>query len=93
MTLAEALEREIAKKQWTQQEAAEQIGLHRVHLNTILAGRNRVTPLTALKLEQTFGVKAEDWLRLQAHHDLSAARRFYGFDRKKGYTTRVRKRA
>jgi HTH-type transcriptional regulator/antitoxin HigA len=43
-------------------------------VSTIIAGRNPVTPETAIKLERVLGLRAEIWTRLQSNWDLFAAR-------------------
>ena len=55
--------------------AAENIGVSRILLNRILAGKNGVTTKTALALERLGWGKAEFWLNSQMRHDLAQARR------------------
>ena len=83
MTLGQALDREIQKKRWTQQEAADALQTHRTNLNMLLNGKLRCSPRMAVRLERVFGVAAEDWLRVQAQGDVEAARRYYRFTRPK----------
>lgn len=55
---------------WSQAEFARLSGLTPKLVSTIIAGRNPVTPDTAVKLERVLDVKAEVWLNLQANWDL-----------------------
>ncbi|MGY8997484.1 MAG: HigA family addiction module antitoxin, partial [Alphaproteobacteria bacterium] len=54
---------------------ANAIKVPRSRANDIVLGRRAITADTALRLGQFFGTSAEFWIRLQAHHDLEAARR------------------
>lgn len=57
-----------------QTELAEWIGVSYPRLNELIHGKRGVTPDTALRLEQVFGMDAQSWLNLQAIWDLYAAR-------------------
>ena len=57
----------------TVKAAAENIGVSRILLNRILAGKNGVTTKTALALERLGWGKAEFWLNSQMRHDLAQA--------------------
>jgi HTH-type transcriptional regulator / antitoxin HigA len=59
---------------WSQAEFARIADLSPKLANTIINGKNPVTPETALKLERVLGLKAEVWLQLQANWDLFHAR-------------------
>lgn len=57
-----------------QTEFAERIGVSYPRLNEIIHGKRAVTPDTALRLEQVFGMEAQFWLNLQMAWDLYHAR-------------------
>ena len=57
-----------------QTELAEWIGVSYPRLNELVHGKRGVTPDTALRLEQVFGLEAQFWLNLQLAWDLYAAR-------------------
>lgn len=57
-----------------QTELAEWIGVSYPRLNEIIHGKRGVTPDTALRLEQVFGMEAQFWLNLQVAWDLYNAR-------------------
>jgi addiction module HigA family antidote len=46
-------------------------GISRPTLNNIVRERRGITPVTAAKLGEVFFISAEQWLSLQAEHDLS----------------------
>ena len=54
----------------TQKELAEHIGVSFVRINELVNGKRGMTPDTALRLEQVFGLEAEVWLHLQLAWDL-----------------------
>lgn len=54
----------------TQTELAEWIGVSYPRLNEIIHGKRGVSPDTALRLEQVFGMEAQFWLNLQMTWDL-----------------------
>ena len=58
----------------SQTELAEWIGVSYPRLNEIIHGKRGVTPDTALRLEQVFGMDAQFWLNLQATWDLYHAK-------------------
>lgn len=58
----------------TQTELAEWIGVSYPRLNEIIHGKRGVTPDTALRLEQVFGMEAQFWLNLQMTWDLWRAK-------------------
>ena len=62
----------------TQTELAEWIGVSYPRLNELIHGKRGVTPDTALRLEQAFGMSAQAWLNLQTACDLYQARRSGG---------------
>lgn len=70
----EHLAEQIESRGWTQAQLARAAGLTPKLVSTIVAGRNPVTPETAIKLERALGMKAEVWTRLQSNWDLAAAR-------------------
>ena len=60
---------------WSQAELARRAGLTPKLVSEIVNQKNPVTPETALKLEQTLGLKAEIWMGIQTRWDLLQARR------------------
>jgi addiction module HigA family antidote len=58
----------------TQTELAEWIGVSYPRLNEIIHGKRGITPDTALRLEQVFGMDAQFWLNLQLAWDLFEAK-------------------
>ena len=58
----------------TQTELAEWIGVSYPRLNEIIHGKRGITPDTALRLEQVFGMDAQFWLNLQLAWDLHEAK-------------------
>ena len=52
----------------TQAELAMRLGQSLKHLNRIIAGKEPVTPDTALKLESVFGLPAHIWLGLESRY-------------------------
>lgn len=57
-----------------QTELAEWMGVSYPRLNEIVHGKRSVTPDTALRLEQVFGMEAQFWLNLQVAWDLYLAK-------------------
>ena len=64
----------------TQRALAEMIGVSYPRVNEIIHGKRGVTPDTALRLEQAFGMEAQFWLNLQMAWDLYHAQRAPGAD-------------
>ena len=64
----------IDSKGWTQADFARVTDLTPKLVSTIINGRNRVTPETALKLERVLELNAYVWLGLQDNWDLFQAR-------------------
>jgi addiction module HigA family antidote len=58
----------------SQSELAEWIGVSYPRLNEIVNGKRAVTPDTALRLEQVFGVDAQFWLNLEVAWELYQAK-------------------
>ena len=54
----------------TQAELAEKLGVSYPRVNELIHGKRGVTPDTALRLEQLFGMEAQFWLNLQLACDL-----------------------
>jgi len=54
----------------TQSELAEKLGVSYPRVNELIHGKRGVTPDTALRLEQLFGMEAQFWLNLQLAWDL-----------------------
>jgi len=55
-------------------EAARHLGVTRQALSTLLNARAGLSADMAIRLEKAFGVKADTMLRMQAAHELAAAR-------------------
>ena len=58
----------------SQVELAAWIGASYPRINELIHGKRGVTPDTALRLEQAFGMDAQFWLNLQLAWDLYHAR-------------------
>jgi addiction module HigA family antidote len=54
----------------TQAELAERIGVSYPRVNELVHGKRGITPDTALRLQQLFGMEAQFWLNLQLAWDL-----------------------
>lgn len=54
----------------TQKQLADYIDVSFVRVNELVNGKRGMTPDTALRLEQMFGVEAQVWLNLQLRWDL-----------------------
>jgi antitoxin HigA-1 len=54
----------------TQTELARQLNVSYPRINELIHGKRGVTPDTALRLEQLFGMEAQFWLNLQLAWDL-----------------------
>lgn len=59
----------------TQRELAKRLQVSYPRVNELIHGRRGITPDTALRLEQLFGVDAQFWMNLQLAWDLYDARR------------------
>ena len=59
----------------SQATLAETIGVSYPRVNELIHGKRGVTPDTALRLEQLFGMEAQFWLNLQLAWDLYHAAR------------------
>jgi addiction module HigA family antidote len=59
----------------SQSELAEWMGVSYPRLNEIVHAKRAVTPDTALRLEQVFGMEAQFWLSLQVAWDLYHVKR------------------
>ena len=58
----------------TQYRLAKEIGVPQRRIGEIVSGKRAITADTAARLGVFFGMEAEFWLNLQAHHDLVHAR-------------------
>ena len=56
-------------------EAAKGLGISRQQLHNLIAGRSAIVPEVAIRLEMALGSTADNWLRMQAAHDLAEIRR------------------
>jgi addiction module HigA family antidote len=54
----------------TQVELAEKLGVSFPRVNELIHKKRGITPDTALRLEQLFGMEAQFWLNLQVAWDL-----------------------
>lgn len=68
------LEEFIKPLEISQTELAEWLGVSYPRLNELIHGKRGLTPDTALRLEQVFGMSAQFWLNLQTVWDLFQAR-------------------
>ena len=57
----------------TQTEAARRLGVSRRRVNELVQGRRAMTPDTAIRCAQVFGLPAADWLAMQSEWDSYAA--------------------
>jgi antitoxin HigA-1 len=57
----------------TQTEAARRLGVSRRRVNELVQGRRSMTPDTAIRCAQLFGLPAADWLAMQSEWDSYAA--------------------
>ena len=62
----------------TQYRLAKEIGVPQRRIGEIVAGKRAISADTAARLGVFFGMEAEFWLNLQAHHDLVKAREAIG---------------
>lgn len=58
----------------SQAELADMCGVSRFTINQIVGSRRAITPYVALRLEHVGYGEADDWVVLQARHDLALAR-------------------
>lgn len=58
----------------TQYRIAKAIRVPQRRISEIVQGKRGITADTALRLGRFFGMEAEFWINLQAHHDLEVAR-------------------
>ena len=56
-------------------DAAKGLGISRQQLHNLIAGRSAIGPEVAIRLEMALGSTADNWLRMQATHDLAEIRR------------------
>jgi HTH-type transcriptional regulator/antitoxin HigA len=70
----EHLEEYIEARGWSQAEFARIADLTPKLVSTIIAGKNPITPETAIKLERVLDVRAQVWLNLQMNWDLHQVR-------------------
>jgi antitoxin HigA-1 len=57
----------------SQTELAAKLGVSYPRINELIHGKRGITPDTALRLEQLFGMEAQFWLNLQMAWDLYQA--------------------
>jgi HTH-type transcriptional regulator/antitoxin HigA len=58
----------------TQAEFARRMGLSVKHVNRMIRGRAGFSPEVALGMEYVLGIKAEEWMRMQADYRLAKVR-------------------
>ncbi len=68
------LKEELAERGLKKNFFAEKLGIHASQLSDLLSRKKNVTAALALKLEETLGVKADFWMRVQTAYDLEIAR-------------------
>ena len=65
-------------------EAAERLQIQEWYLDEVCRCEAPITPMIAIRIDQTFGGGAETWLAMQSAHDLWTTREllaaFDGFD-------------
>ena len=67
----EFIREELEERGWTQRDLADVLGRPLQTVNTIVNGRKRITPETAVELAAAFGTSAELWLNLETGFCLS----------------------
>lgn len=70
----ETLQEELASRGMTQAELADRTGMAKKTINEIIKGKAPITPDTALKLENVFGLPAHFWNMLQQNFQETKAR-------------------
>jgi len=55
-------------------DAAKALGVSRQQLHNIIAGRYKITPEMAVRLEKALGSTADTWLQMQMNYDLAQVR-------------------
>lgn len=56
-------------------QAAEHLEVSRVAMSNVVNGKAALSPDMALRFEKAFGISAATMLRMQASHDLAAAKK------------------
>ena len=51
-------------------EAAERLRIHEYYLEEVCRCESPITPMIAIRIDQTFGGGAETWLAMQSAYDL-----------------------
>ena len=59
----------------TQRELSNAINVPYQRINEIINGRRGITPITALRLAEVFGVSADFWMNVQLRWDLYFAKK------------------
>jgi len=70
----EFIKDEIEARKLNKNDFAKQLLLSPAELNQLLSGNSNITPELAIKLENTLGIKAEFWIRLQVHYEIETIR-------------------
>lgn len=68
------IKREIDARGWTQKDLAFVMNRPEKTISTIVCGHKRITPETALDLENALGVSAETWMALDANYRIHVER-------------------
>jgi len=70
----EFIKDELGAREMKQQELADDMGISKTVLSQIIHGKRNITPIIALKLEQSPGINAELWMKLQVRYELNTIR-------------------
>ena len=70
----EFLRKELEARNWTQTELAEIIAPPVRPINEIIAGKEGITPETAIRLCESLGTGPEVWMNLESQYQLSQVR-------------------
>jgi addiction module HigA family antidote len=55
-------------------DAAKALGVSRQQLHNVIAGRYKITPEMAVRLEKALGSTADTWLQMHMNYDLAQIR-------------------
>jgi HTH-type transcriptional regulator / antitoxin HigA len=74
------ISRELAARNWTQEDLAVSMGRSGQLINEIIQGDHQITPDVALDLATAFGTSAEFWTNLASNYQLHLARQHQQID-------------
>jgi addiction module HigA family antidote len=77
MTAATRIGSAIAKRQWTQKEAARQLNISEQYLSDILRGRRAISAFVAVRVERVLGLDANKLMYIQTVDEMDKARKEY----------------